>query len=777
MARSRLHVPETPGCYLDRARLTALLGDSAAPLVLLSAPAGSGKTALAVEWAHRLPGARDVVWVSCHGGSADPWADVVRGTQAQAHDVGVPAPRGPEPRGGRRSRIEQLIELADRAERPWTVFLDGYEIRSPEAAQELDQLLRYAGDSLQVVLTTRSDPVLPLHRYRLDGTLLEVRAADLAFTDEEARDLLLDAGIDLDPGDLRSLNDRLAGWAAGLRFAVPMLAGHPAQHALVSSAVTYNGNINAYLVEEVLDQQPTELRGLILATCVPDVLTPGLLEQLTGEPAAPTTLRLRRSNVFLESVPADESCLWYMPFFRDLARAQFAYEAPERFRIAHRSAAAWFVTHGDWQKAARHLAHAGEPLDCAELLVDHLLVGRLLCEGRGESYRRLTRSWSPAAAPRASDHLLGAALALAAGDGQGCSRQLAAVRDVEPLPARVVATMAAIEAVLACGGPDVEDVERLAASAEEVLVRERRASDPGADDTQAVLDLARARAGLRLGPPDQTVRLFEVALTSSAASWSAAYRCVCLCHASVLHARAGDVAVAEQEAEEALGITRLGAPTTAWATASDLATAAHLARACAAVAEGDLDVAHAQLAEAGAHPEPLWQVVGSVVSAVLAGSAGAAEEARAALVSAETAATEVGAWAGDWVTDVGTRLRRTGPAEALVQGPREGPGRQEAVAVGQRSRARCVTGTDGRLVEPLTAREEEVLAAMSEWLTTEEIAEKLFVSVNTVRTHVRNILTKLGVSRRNAAIREAMRLGLLPSGPPVAMIPSGVGSP
>ena len=70
-------------------------------------------------------------------------------------------------------------------------------------------------------------------------------------------------------------------------------------------------------------------------------------------------------------------------------------------------------------------------------------------------------------------------------------------------------------------------------------------------------------------------------------------------------------------------------------------------------------------------------------------------------------------------------------------------------------------GSDGRVVEQLTPREVDVLTAMSEWLTTEEIAEKLFVSVNTVRTHVRNILTKLGVSRRNAAIREALRLGLL----------------
>ena len=184
-----------------------------------------------------------------------------------AASLGVPA--------GVHERVEQVVEAAGRSPVPWTVFLDGYDLRSAEAAEELDLLLTYAGDALQVVLTTRADPVLPLHRYRLGGALLEVRAADLAFTDAEAGSLLQAGGVELGPDDLHALNERLAGWAAGLRFALPMLAGHPAPRALVSSAVTYNGNINAYLVEEVLDAQPPALRELILTTSVPDTLTPG----------------------------------------------------------------------------------------------------------------------------------------------------------------------------------------------------------------------------------------------------------------------------------------------------------------------------------------------------------------------------------------------------------------------------------------------------------------------------------------------------------------------
>jgi LuxR family maltose regulon positive regulatory protein len=740
MARSRSHVPPAPAHHLSRARLSGLLAASTAPLALLSAPAGSGKTALAVEWAHSLGADREVVWVSCHVGDVDPWADVLRRTGTGDVD------------GGRHDRVEQVVEAAGRSPVPWTVFLDGYDVRSPEAAEELDLLLTYAGDALQVVLTTRADPVLPLHRYRLSGRLLEVRAADLAFTDAEAGSLLRAGGIDLDPDDLHALNERLAGWAAGLRFALPTLASHPAPRALVSSAVTYNGNINAFLVEEVLDAQPPALRDLILTTSVPDTLTPGLLEELTGLPAAPTTLRLMRANVFLESAPGDESGLRYVPFFRSLVLAQLAHEAPERFRRLHRSVAAWYASEGRWDRAVAHLGETGARPDCASLVVDHLLVGRLLCEGRGDPLRRLVAT-TPAPAGTGTDgHLLRATTALADGDHERCSAHLEAVRGAGALAERAAVTLAVLEAALAAVAGDVAVAERLVVRAEEALASLRRPGDPATEDVRAVLLLARARTALRLGAEERAERLLESCLDSPTATHSTGYRCVCLAHAALLHARTGAASLATAEAEEALAVGGAGGSTS-------LATTAHLARAYVALATGDLLGARAHLAETCAPPEPLWKVVRALVAAALERSDGADQQAASRLGVAAGAAELAGPWAAEWVQQQESAPRPVGEAPGQVL-----PG------------SPWMTGADGRVVEQLTPREVEVLTAMSEWLTTEEIAEKLFVSVNTVRTHVRNILTKLGVSRRNAAIREALRLGLLaPDVPPATPSPIALG--
>jgi LuxR family transcriptional regulator, maltose regulon positive regulatory protein len=649
-----------------------------------------------------------------------------------------------------RSRIEQLVETAGRSRRPWTVFLDGYEIRSAAVGAELDRLLTYAGNHLQVVLTTRADPVLPLHRYRLAGKLLEVRAADLAFDDDEADSLLHAGGVGaLDPDDVHALNTRLGGWAAGLRFALPALAGHRAPKALVSNAVTHNGNINAFLVEEVLDAQPPSLHELILTTSVPDTLPPSLLEELTGEPAAPTALRLMNANVFLERTPGDESCLRYVPFFRDLVRAQLAYEEPERCRELHRRVAAWYAARGEWDHVVTHLDGAGDRPDCGALFVDHLLVGRLLCERRDDSFRRLVAT-SPPSTGAPGMHLLAAATALAQDDRVGCSTHLEAARKAGPLGGRAGVTTAVLEALLAAPATDAGGADQLVARAEEAVAAQRRPVDPGADDTATVLLLARAGAALRLGAVERAERLLQTALGCPTASWSSDFRSRCLAHAAVLHARTQDVSRAVQEADEAVAASRLGP-----ATPASTATTAHLSRAYAALLADDLVGARAHLAETVTAREPLWHVVQAMVAAGVTLAGGAVDHAVARLDAARGAAQLAGPAPTDWLRETMTELRDLRP--------RTEDARAGSVVLPQQRRAPALRGTDGRVVSPLTPREAEVLVSMSEWLTTEEIAQRLFVSVNTVRTHVRNILTKLGVNRRSAAIREALRLGLLTS--------------
>ncbi|WP_432479932.1 LuxR C-terminal-related transcriptional regulator [Nocardioides sp. GXQ0305] len=719
--RSRLQPPDATPHHLRRERLSGLLEASTAPLALLSAPAGSGKTALAAEWAHRAAGSRQVVWVGCHGRrDVDPWPEVLRGMQGE--------------RSRAADHVEQVLATAARSPSGWTVFLDGYDVRTTAAAEELERLLTCAGGDLQVVLTTRTDPVLPLHRYRLAGDLLELRAADLAFTDEEATRLLRAGGVELTPDDLHVLNQRLAGWAAGLRFVLPTLAHSPAPEALVASAVTHNGSINAFLVEEVLDAQPPALRDLILTTSVPDTLAPELMEELTGEPAAPTTLQLLRANVFLETAPDQLSGVRYVPFFRDLVRAQLAYEAPERHRRLHRTAAAWYAARGGWERVVSHLEHAGDRPDCGALLVDHLLVGRVLCERRGDPFRRLVAGTPSDGRTGAGDHLLRAATAWADGHEDGCSAHLDAARAAGTSGHGAV-TVAVLETVVAGRVTDARRAEQLADRAADALAAARPRPGGPAEDIGAVLTLARAVAALRLGAVERAERLLTACLDSPTAAWSSGYRCQALAHAALLHARLGDLPRAAAEADEALAAAHEGDASTS------VATPAHLARAYVAWASDDLAAARAHLAETWAHPEPLWRVAEAVVASGVARSAGEAEHARARLEAAAPAAAQAGPWATAWLDD-----------EKAVQ--------EEATPS-----LRQPSGSGGRVLEPLTPRELDVLAAMSEWLTTEEIAETLFVSVNTVRTHVRNILTKMGVSRRNAAIREAIRLGLLTSDP------------
>ncbi len=200
---------------------------------------------------------------------------------------------------------------------------------SPAVGDAISRLIDQCGPSLRVVLLTRSDPPLPLHRYRLTDAITEIRAADLAFTATEASRLMRRAGLDLDPVDLTALQERTGGWPAGLKFAAMSLSGRADTADAIREFRGDTGNVAAYLMDEVLATQPTDTREFLLRTCIADELDPGLVGALTGMHCDPRALEfMAHGNSFIEPVPGVRCRYRYSSLFREFLRSQLSFERP-----------------------------------------------------------------------------------------------------------------------------------------------------------------------------------------------------------------------------------------------------------------------------------------------------------------------------------------------------------------------------------------------------------------------------------------------------------------
>ena len=260
-------VPERPRQFLARSRLLDLLeADERCPLVLVSAPAGTGKTALVVDWVTTRAAAR-TEWITFDGDEAF-WPGFVGCLERLGVPVSatsLPAGKAALDVGVRRGIASSIASEAT----PITVVVDGYEVGSAAVAGDLDFLLRHTGHRLRLVLLTRADPVMPLYRYRLEETMTEVRMADLAFTDEEAGALLDEMGVRLAPESVRSLNGQTKGWVTGLRFAGKTLALREDPDGAVEQVVGDSGSIAEYLMGEVLAAHPPAVREQLMAKAFP----------------------------------------------------------------------------------------------------------------------------------------------------------------------------------------------------------------------------------------------------------------------------------------------------------------------------------------------------------------------------------------------------------------------------------------------------------------------------------------------------------------------------
>ena len=300
--------------------------------------------------------------------------------------------------------------------------------------------MRRCGARLRVVLLTREDPPLPLHRYRLAGTIVEVRMADLAFTAGEAREMLLAMGVDLPPAPMDALIARTQGWAAGLRMAAMSLAHRADRETAARALAGDSGTVAEYLLAEVLDTQPAGLRRLLLDTSVVDVLRPGLASALAGPQAERALSFLVHGNAFLEELPEPAGGYRYHRLFRELLRAQLAYESPDRAVDLHRVAAAWLADHGLVVDAVRHAVVTGDWEAAARYALDDLSIVSIVRprheEPLDDALARIPRT---AEGPAVS--IVAAARAVAVGDtrravsGIRRARLLLAEPDAEPWPA------------------------------------------------------------------------------------------------------------------------------------------------------------------------------------------------------------------------------------------------------------------------------------------------------------------------------------------------------
>jgi LuxR family transcriptional regulator, maltose regulon positive regulatory protein len=384
LLRSKLRPPPVRAGLIPRARLDATLEAGArGRLCLVDAPAGSGKTTLLAQWCLADQASRGVAWVSLDESDDDPvrfWVYVIEAFRVVAPGIGED-PLALLQGSGSADVLTQVVlpqllnELATSGVE-LSLLLDDYHLISSSTCHDtLGFFVDHLPANVHVVLSTRVDPPLPLARLRASGELTELRIADLGFTDAEAASLLQDAmELDLTPKEVQRLWERTEGWAAGLVLAGLSLRGRADPEPFIASFEAGHRHVVDYLGSEVLDRQPEPLRAFMLRTSILQGLSASLCDAvLEADDSGELLAELEQANLFL--IPLDDHRQWYRyhHLFAQLLGLELAEQEPELVPVLHRRAAAWFGDAGDVEAAIHHFTAAGEFAEAAALVARHWL--------------------------------------------------------------------------------------------------------------------------------------------------------------------------------------------------------------------------------------------------------------------------------------------------------------------------------------------------------------------------------------------------------------------
>jgi LuxR family maltose regulon positive regulatory protein len=343
----------------------------------VSAPAGFGKTTLLAGWLGETPGDdRSVAWLSLDPTDNDPasfWTYVVTALQTAVPGVGSSALEliASSPLPTEQVLTTVLNELAAAPGDIWLVLDDYHVVDSHDVRDGMAFLLEHLPPHVHVVISTRADPDLPLSRLRGRGELVEIRAAELRFTGDEAAAYLNEiAGLDLAVEDVAALEERTEGWIAALQLAALSIQGRDDVGGFIARFAGNDRYIVDYLVEEVLQQQPDPVRGFLLHSAVLDRLTGPLCDAVTGRDDSSHMLTtLQRANLFLVALDDQREWYRYHHLFADVLRARLLAEQPDLVPLLHQRASRWYEAHDSAEEAVRH-ALAARDFDRAAYLME-----------------------------------------------------------------------------------------------------------------------------------------------------------------------------------------------------------------------------------------------------------------------------------------------------------------------------------------------------------------------------------------------------------------------
>ena len=390
LLNTRLVPPPTRARLIARGQLVErLLQGLQQRLLLLIAPVGFGKTTL-LSASLPLVSDRSVAWLSLDERDNDPtrfWGYLIAALDRIAPGAGDHAlsmVRSPTP-APLEVVLGALFEELERQPASLTLVLDDYHVISePSIHAGLRQIIEMAPACLHLVISSRSEPPLPLARLRVQGELVELGSHDLRFSEAEVAEFLAEV-LDrpLSRGAIATLAQRTEGWPAALALAALSLRDQQNPQTFIESFTGDHRHLVDYLADEVLQRQPPAIREFLLATSILDRLSGELCEALFAPPealdapAVQTLEDLERGGLFLQ--PLDDSRRWYRyhALFRDFLRARLRRDEPTREAVLHQRAAAWFAAHRMPVEAVEHLLAAGDP-NAAVVLIERFARPLLL---------------------------------------------------------------------------------------------------------------------------------------------------------------------------------------------------------------------------------------------------------------------------------------------------------------------------------------------------------------------------------------------------------------